>query len=61
MRLILLQSTPIHLAPDHNNLCFDRYPKAGSFLAKLREWYSFPKDRDQEMSLLKVIVDSVRK
>jgi calpain len=38
-----------------------RYPKAGSFLAKLREWYSFPKDRDQEMSLLKVIVDSVRK
>ena len=41
------------------HLC--RYPKAGSFLAKLREWYSFPKDRDQEMSLLKVIVDSVRK
>jgi hypothetical protein len=38
-----------------------RYPKAGSFLAKLREWYSFPKDRDQEMTLFKVIVDSVRK
>ena len=43
------------------DLCFDRYPKAGSFLAKLKEWYSFPKDRDQEMSLLKVIVDSIRK
>jgi len=38
-----------------------RYPKTGSFLAKLREWYSFPKDRDQEISLLKVIVDSFRK
>merc|ERR1712013_663428 len=38
-----------------------RCPKTGSFLAKLREWYSFPKDRDQEKSLLKIIVDSVRK
>ena len=51
----------IDLTLYHNNLCCDRYPKAGSFLAKLREWYSFPKDRDQEMSLLKVIVDSFRK
>jgi len=38
-----------------------RCPKTGSFLAKLREWYSFPNDRDQEKNLLKIIVDSIRK
>ena len=38
-----------------------RCPKAASFLAKLKEYYSFPESRGQEKDLFKVIVDSVRK
>ena len=38
-----------------------RCPKAATFLAKLKDYYSFPEDRGQEKDLLKVIVDSVRK
>lgn len=34
-------------------------PKAGAFIGKLREYYNFPQDREQERDVLKDIINSV--